>query len=469
MPAAQVSFRRFVKEVARYGPSALLPQVGIVGSEQAHHHREGPSDYFDARSGVTPWALVEVARECIVHGVESGRAATVEDVRRLCLLYANLEDPLSESPDASIDQFLVRVGFEQFPWQVSEFEEIARSRALLVEAASKVASAIAFSEAAWCAALGCSVEEFIDIGFFLYVWAAKHRGWVDLAYLDLPHFGPVLDRYPRRRVLDVLDQLLAATPTELRGMDSRAIAKDNVKEHRFNPLVARPLVRMRDGRLLAPHPLLVLQRLGVSGLYYDRVNDAGFTDQLGAVLEKYVEMNLDLIPDAHTYGEVDLGRAGKSVDFIVVLPHVTLLVEVKATRLTERARAGLDQLMDDRTRTLSKAQSQIDRTHKLAVNGHSALGFVPTDRPFRGLIVTLEPYWLATTGFAPQPACDVPSVTASVREVEQFCASAHALDVSDVLLGLPTHHSNQVLGAAVGQRRDRNPILARNWDATLRS
>lgn len=462
-----VSFQRFVKEVAKYGPTALLPEIARVGSQQALRHRESDGRYFDVQRPETPWALVEVARECIVHGVENGRPAGIDVVTRLCSSYLNLEDPITESPDASMDQFLVRVGFEQFRWSVSEFEEISRSRALLVEAAAQVPSAVAFSDSAWKEALGCSVAEFIDVGFFLYVWAAQHEGWVDLRYLDLPHFGPVLDLYPRQRVIDVLERRLAATPAQLRTLDSKAAVPDNVKEHRFNPLSTRPLVRMRDGRLLAPHPLLILHRLGVSGLYYDRVDDPGFTDQLGRVFETYVGENLKLISGADVHREVELGRDGKSVDFIVVLSSVTLLVEVKATRLTELARAGLDRLQDDRERTLNKAYSQIERTHRLALRGHERLSFVPTDRPFRGLVVTLEPYWLAVSGFTPRHTGAVQSNVASVREVEQFCAAAQTLDVNAAVLGLPAGHSNQVLADAVREHRNKNPILQRNWDATL--
>jgi hypothetical protein len=464
----RVSFRRFVKEVGKYGPTALLPEIARIGSHQALRHREGGERYFDVRRPETPWALVEVARECIVHGVETGRPASVDDVARLCSLYVHLEDPLSESSNASIDQFLVRVGFEQFRWGISEFEEISRSRALLVEAAAHVPTAAsAFSDAAWQEVLGCSVAEFIDVGFFLYVWAAQHEGWVDLGYLDLPHFGPVLDLYPRERVMDVLERRLAATPAQLRSMDSKATVPDNVKEHRFNPLNARPLVRMRDGRLLAPHPLLILHRLGVSGLYYDRVHDSGFTDQLGLVLESYVGMNLSLVAGAQVHCNPDLGRDGKSVDFIVVLSEVTLLVEVKATRLTELARAGLDRLHEDRERTIDKAYAQIERAHRLVLGGHERLSFVPTDRPFRGLVVTLEAYWLATSGFAPTRSGSVHTNVVSLRELEQFCAAAQTLDVNAVLLDLPSEHSNQVLAHAVRDHRCKNPILQRNWNATL--
>lgn len=468
MTAEGVSFRRFVRSVRRFGPSALLPEVAKIGAEQSLRHREGAHHYYDGRSGVTPWALAAIARESL-SATERGRLASQDDVRRLCNLYANLEDPISESTDSSVDQFFVRLGFEQFRWQISEFEELSRSRALLVEAAAQVPGADLLSEETWQERLGCSVAEFVSIGFFLYVWAAQHEGVVDLSFMDLPHFAPVLERHPRDRVELLLGTRLAATIPELRDLESPRIVEENVAEHRFNPLAARPLVKMRDGRLLAPHPLLLLQRLGVNGLYYDCVGEPGFTEQLGDVFEYYVGSNLRLIQDATVVPEVDLGsRHGESVDFIVLLPNVTLLVEVKASRLTERARAGLDNLEADRKRTINRAQSQIDRTNNLRQAGHPALDFIPADKPVRGLIITLEPYWNAMSGFGPPRTGEVRSVVGSIRELEQFCASAQHLDLQQELIDLPDH-SNQVLVGATGSDRTRNPILDRNWDLTFSS
>jgi hypothetical protein len=438
-----------------------------VGAHQASQHRGG-SDYYDGRSGVTPWALAAIAHESL-GAIESGRLASSADVDRLCGLYADLDDPITASPEASVDKFFVRLGFEQFPWQVSEFEELSRSRALLVEAAATVPAAKSLSTSAWQEHLGCTLEEFIDVGFFLFVWAAKHEGYVDLSFMDLEHFGPVLERFPRERVERLLSTHMAGAPAQLQLMESNRITEENVLEHRFNPLTARPLVRMRDGRLLAPHPLLILQRLGVNGLYYDRAGEPGFTDQLGEVFERYVGSHLELINGATIHSEIALGkRDGKSVDYIVLLPRLTLLVEVKASRLTERARAGLDDLDTDRARTLGKAQSQIDRTYELARGGHPLLAFIPPDLPVRGLIVTLEPYWNAMSGFGPDHSGAVRSVTASIREVERFCAASQEHDLSQSLIDMPDH-SNQVLAHAASDDRARNPILARNWDLTLAS
>jgi hypothetical protein len=384
-------------------------------------------------------------------------------------LHANLDDPIGDSQDASVEHFLVRLAFEQFRWQLSEFEELARPHALFVEAAARVPSATAFADSAWRTALGCSVDEFVRLGFFLFVWASQHEGWVDLSWLDLPNFREVLEIFPRDRIESVTSQKLSASFAEFRAMDSQRIMPANALEHRFNPLVARPLVQMRNGRLLTPHPLLILHRLGVNGLYYDRVSDDGFTDQLGDVFEEYVGMHLRLLAGADVRHAVMAGPSDEVIDYVVVLPEVVLLVEVKATRLTEAARAGLAQLDTDRDRTLGKAYAQITRAARYIEQEHPAFAFVPKGRQLRGIVTTLEPYWNAVSGLGPAPTATVPTTVAHIRELEYLASVGLVNDVSAALLTLTGTHSNQALHHAVEHlARDRNPILERGWDAAMR-
>src|SRR5690349_11782967 len=96
-------FYRFLKKVGSYNAAALIEAVAREGAVQASLHADkSPQDYFEGTTGVTPWALIEIAREAIVLDVQEGRRPTAEDVRRLCHHYSQLEDPLANSPEASV-------------------------------------------------------------------------------------------------------------------------------------------------------------------------------------------------------------------------------------------------------------------------------------------------------------------------------------------------------------------------------
>jgi hypothetical protein len=69
----------------------------------------------------------------------------------------------------------VRSGFEQFRYQVSPVEEVSRTRAHYLDAASHVPEAPLLSAQAWEVALGCPLDQFVQTGFLLHVWAAEQR------------------------------------------------------------------------------------------------------------------------------------------------------------------------------------------------------------------------------------------------------------------------------------------------------
>lgn len=379
------SHRKLIKETIRFAPEDLLPALAREGATQTLRHREDPHKLLDGGDPKTPWAVIGIAREVLVHAKNDGqRPPRRQDIHRLCGLYADLDDPLTTEA-GTLERFLVRILHEQSRWQLSEFEELSRPHALYIEAASALPNATAFAPAAWEAALGCTLEQFVATGFFAFVGASQHEGWFDPSWLSQPNFD-VLEEHlglTDPQVLGLLDRHFAVTPAEFREMDRDPAGFRGVEEHRFNPLTARPMLKMRNGKYLAAQPLLILHCLSCNGLYYDRVREPGFTDQLGPVFEHYVGMHLELLQRATVIHSIRQANGEEVIDYVVVLADVVLLIEIKATRLTEEARAGLDKLDDDVARTIGKAQIQINTANQMIDDGDPAFAFVPTDLPRR--------------------------------------------------------------------------------------
>ena len=90
-----VRYHSFVRAVAQFAPSLLLPRVAAEACAQVARWGSNRS-ILDGNSPVTPWALTEIARESILHGVDfgtvnfGGRTPTPRDLHRLCGLYGNL-------------------------------------------------------------------------------------------------------------------------------------------------------------------------------------------------------------------------------------------------------------------------------------------------------------------------------------------------------------------------------------------
>lgn len=475
------SFSRMQREVRGFRSRDLLPLIAAAASDQTVARLHSPADFLSEGKPLTPWALAGLAREVIVQDHGGLRTIpTMNDIRRLCAMWIELPDPIMFSTAGEeLTGFFVRTGFEQFRYQASPIEEVSRTRALYLDAASQVPNAPLLSAEAWETALGCPLDEFVRTGFLLHVWAAKHSGWVDLSWLDGPQFAPVRASIPAERVRAATATHLSCSMAEFRGADAETYTRvgrtnmRHVAEHRYNPLEGRPLVQL-DSRLIAPQPMLLLDRVSSTGIYYDRCTEDGFTKQLGFVFEHYVGLQLKLIPGATVISEREYKKGCKTVDWVVVLEEVVLLVEAKATRLTEQSRMGLLASIDnDLNRTILKAHTQIETTARLIRDRHTAVADVPADRPMLGVVVTLEPYWLLGTGLTPVPEPANPRVgllMASSRDIEQLAACALTRPVGPLLRDL--HDTGATGTRPLTTTLDKfdldvNPLIKAAWDQSL--
>lgn len=392
-----ITYAEFTQRVRRHRTADVLRAVAAASvalTERDH----GPRKDTPFTNNVQHWSLAAVAKAAIVAGNDHrNRAVTQLDLERMCQAFMNVEEPFTHEPNApgSVAAFLVRVAYEQFPSQLSIFEELARTQALLAVAARETAQDRITAEF-WNEALGCSLTDFVGVGLLLNIGALKNAGYYDPGWLSQPNFGPVLDQLPKNVIERVAAQhFLASREMFRRTAESHRTDDRYLRRFEFNPLAVHPFVEQPDGRFIAPSPLYALSRTTPTGLYYIGLQHGGtaFTQALGAVFEHYVGAQLRLLHPELALHDVEYERGHKAADWIVVLPQLVLVVEVKSTPLTAAARVGTERLAEDLDRTPGHAIEQIDRTATLIKDRHHALLDVPADRPIVGLVITLEPYF----------------------------------------------------------------------------
>lgn len=382
--AGQISYDEFVQRVRRHRPSDLLPAIAATAIAMSN-----PSDYMTTGQRLlTPWALGAAAKESIVSGNEHRHpGVTDHDILEICGAFAAQRDPLGDrsSPLAPVSSFFMRMASEQFPFQISPFEEIARVQALFGDRMGTVPTEV-LTEEALERVLGISVLDYVGIGLLLHVGAQRNAGYFDPRWLAQPNFAPICDVIPAAKILNVFHRHFA---TDVEGFRAQARAHreptGRLRRYEFNPLVARPFIAQPDGRYLAPQPHYVLQRISPAAIYYvgaDQLGDA-FTRDMGQLFQDYVGRQLAQLPDAEIYPEVIYDGDNRTVDWFVVWDQLLLLVEAKSTRLTLGARMGMDRLGGDLDRAIGRAFHQIDRTARLLENRHPALRHLPEDRPAR--------------------------------------------------------------------------------------
>jgi hypothetical protein len=129
------------------------------------------------------------------------------------------------------------------------------------------------------------------------------------------------------------------------------------------------------------------------GVYCTGVSHYGdrFARDLGHLFERYIGRQVRLLDGAKVLPEITYGPRNsrrKTVDWIVVLPEVVLLVEVKSAIPTEPVRLGAADAAQAMIRKLGEAFNHIDATAQLIADRDPALAAVPADRPVLGMAVT---------------------------------------------------------------------------------
>ena len=236
----------YVRKVRRYRPSTLVPIIARVGARYWENQSWLNSPY----KKFTPWALADIARVSLVMGTEHrDTEATEADLLACADAYGRIADPeLGTQPD-TIDGFLMRIGYEQLVYQQSTQNELGRSAALFVQTTGARPPQVLNPE--WDLELfGCTLSEFVGVGFVAHTAAVLHEGRFSPDWLDESTSTEITDRLPLETVRYVLDRDFVGNVER----DFRFINETSSELRRFtpNPLAALPLVSGLGSELLLP-------------------------------------------------------------------------------------------------------------------------------------------------------------------------------------------------------------------------
>ncbi|WP_157546758.1 hypothetical protein [Hamadaea tsunoensis] len=464
-----ITYSEFSDFVRAFNQDALIVSVARIGSSLPDNAEELPFRI------TPPWALAGIVKASIAHGNRHRRRiATDDDIRRACQMYNNLNPELSQPDLADGFGILARMAYEQFPLQESIFEEMARAELFFTDYSGRRQLEVV-SDATMSQLLGATPRAAVEIALILYASAKTNDGFFDPAWPDQPNFAKVLELVARDEILSVIDSVMAIDLATFKAQVEATKQLPYLDRYLFNPLHARPLLRMPDGRLLAPIPHLVGRRLSPIELYYDGLKrwDVAFTHDLGELLEDYIGRQFGTLPDAAVHPEVVFTKRKqeyKSTDWFVIFDEMVLIVEAKARRAMAAVRAADATAKADYKTTLGKAFDQINRTYDLLQQNLPEFQHIPTDRPILGLVATLDPWYIANSMARPLlPATKVPVMVASVREIEHLVGIGQRRSVGGVLTEIMNPSEVRQyweLGVALGPfdaPNDRNPLLDDAW------
>ena len=436
------SYREFVQACRAFRPTALVPAISSLSAALG----EPPySDRIKLRR--PPWGLAVAARESLLYGNEyRERLVSERSIDDLMRSFFNCEATphLLPGDPGFFLSVVTPLLYEQFPWQESIFEELARSHALLIEGLASVQTSVISRSSLSELLGGMDLRAAVSATFVLQVGAYQNNGTFNPAWLSQDNFKEVLALFPKE-TLEVTASRLTATRDEFKvDYEQNSHGNKKLARYDYNPLVRTPFINFGHDLSFAPAPRLIMRTVTPGGLYYPGVNKYGnsFAEDVGKLFEHYIGRNLSLIDNAEVHPEIAYGPRGskKSVDWFVVMPGLVLLVECKLKRLRLAARAGDSPLTADLTSSIDRAHQQLTISIEELSSSTPEFSHIPSDRPVLALIVSLEPVYTGATylverqmtSISSGKLVDVPVASASARDIEMLVT--HGDDVEQILL-----------------------------------
>lgn len=454
-------YSEFIRSVLRYRPSQVVPFLAAYssGCERAAIQNGETEQWY-------PWAISAIAKASVLRGHEfSSSDITPEVLAGLIQDFNGSGIPL---PGQSAASMLTPILHEQFPYQESLFEDMARAHVLLAQSAPDQ------TPIPWEEVLGIGLDQAIRASHVLHQVVVHHGGRYAPAILDMPGFQDVYTRVAPRSEIEVTASLLTASIGDLKRVraaaDERVLIPEMLERYAFNPLISHPLVDLGARGVWAPQTMFIPRALLGVNLYYRGLERWGkrFADSLGKRVETYVGKQLSLINNIQLHPEVEYAKDTHSIDWLWVTDEAVILVECKAARMPLDAQAGGETLESVMRRYIGHARGQIDKTARLIREGHPAFDHIPKDRQIVGVVTTAEPFYLADTPFSGFISTgEVPAMTMSLRELEVL---AGCPEPEAAALVIEQAHRGDDGGRFIAKfteqaLRRENPILDDAWHA----
>ncbi len=414
--ARRVQFSEFEACVRKYDPMSVLIAMARVSASMPE------AEGFQATwANVAPWTVSAIARQAILSSGRFGTRRPLDDAgfRRLLNLFRGVD--VTPHTGFEFHQFLVGAAHEQFSYSVSVKEEVARTLAVLLD--TPAARPDSLSESDLSNLVGAPIRDLASSTFVLWASARANHGIVQRETMrtlarEAPGNVPAAES-----LLATLDRL-TATLDEARADGLAAPQfKGGLRKYAYNPLTRTPFIRVDEETVVAPQTAFVLGSCSLEAVYYlgQRAKIPNFGSDLGLRVEAYTGRQLRHTGQLDVHPEISWSDK-KSIDWFVVTPAATILVECKSAHSTLEIRAGSPTTAEDTTAKLGPAIQQINRTVSQIRNHNPKFAHIPADRPFVGVIVTAEPIYGANDQevreLMPEPVA--PTITIALRELESI-------------------------------------------------
>ncbi|MEW6033542.1 MAG: hypothetical protein AB1603_01650 [Chloroflexota bacterium] len=317
-----------------------------------------------------------------------------KDVIALANNWNNVEDPFLGSGIMT----LVRVAYEQFPYQEQLGDLIPRYLTILTE--TNPANPSLDVPGVFQSKTGLSIQEFVKIGLAFYS-GALHYASFTRGFLE----GTKVEKLKPFLTAEKIDAFLKTAAADFLTFRNLCLEEEKgapgAGKWTFNPLVSRPVVILPDGRLCVPIPRLLIHRI-TKGIYYDLVEALDtcgqhlFTDWFGYAFQEYGGIILrKALNQSTVYQEPAYGSPVRhGPDWTVLGQGIGLAMEFRSSRLPKMVRTTTerDEVMNRVRRELAQTARKLPAKIRDILDGSAGLASSGVSEIVPA-IVTLEPWY----------------------------------------------------------------------------
>ena len=464
------SYEDFKNQVSRYDPENILRAIGKLNQENLLQYA-GKSP----PTGKNPWQLAAIVRESIIVGLNRSKSPKVDEniLDFLSELYFEVHEPMPGNDANQVLRILIRHQAEQFRYQQSDFEELARSIILFSGGGDSHSEAV---REMFEKVFGFSAHTVVKSGIWMARIAQILEGYIDLESLN-PIQRSALEESISIKDFEKIKKRFSITQRKFKDINAQLPSpkRNDGRRWRPNPLKIYPIIELEDGSHIAPVHILPRLRVRPEMLHADCKNEFGqeFTREFGMVLEEYVGKNLKLFKSETVWISHEIKwkkglTESKSIDWFVVTPKYVVLIESKSMKLSFEAQMGEDEAHLHFEEHFDKATKKILETHSEILNGNQAFLDFPKDRQFIGLVSSFGNLWSDNLFLTQHTTAEhpFPIVSLSLRDLEAIVVH-DADEVFDRVFAAFSTEEKSAWSFHKAVLKDlvnkRNPLLAKGY------
>lgn len=359
----------------------------------------------DLEANLGPWTIAYFAMVALQLSNKHRRGNLRADKFIQAINYYNAaDDPITDDEDQTLRALLIRLYFQQLPYQREWWAGITRAQYMYDSSRGSDEQILAQTVTS---VYGMTYNELLSlclsIYFVIYHEAKKGRE----CSFTLDKMTKLLSWGNVDKLTNVIGSI-SQTQDEFRvACQSTQLPDRSLRKYNFNPLLSRPLIRI-DDRYYAPLPMLIpiwaTDGINYALLSYATIKgyDGEFLRARGYAFENFVAYLLQQ-QGKHFVRDEPFKIKGQEVrpaDFVVVEDKAALIFDCKCRHILLKHRAGLPDAVRRDYDDIVKALCQDLQTKEWIGQGVGCFGTNPLlsglERFFPA-VVTMDEYFLANS------------------------------------------------------------------------